>query len=469
MSMKTIGVLVLTAVLAAGLCSDVGSAPEYRSAWVTSWSRGFYTAEEIDRTIADAETAGLNSLVVEVRKTGDAYYRSEIEPIGREVPEGFDPLAYCIEKAHAKGIRVCAWLVVYRVWRGSRPPADPKHIINQHPDWRSVNYDGKTEAGEGAYIDPGILEYREHFAKVCEDIVRRYAVDAIHFDYVRYPDRQWGYAPLALKRYYAETGATKKPEMDDPKWLQWKRDQVTAMVTLVRKRVKAVNPNVAIQASTIPWGSCPDDWTESSAYRQVCQDWRLWMQRGLIDESYPMVYSTERDPRSAERFRGWIEGCSRWSYGRDVYMGISASRNTPEEIMAQANDTENAGLAGFCLFAFNESSRRPPKAEGLGAYLCPAPKLSVIQATGNDAIAARKAYYDGMALARAGKVDAAIVELTKATQLNPGSAEAFLQVGRCYLGKGDAAQARMALDRALSIDPKHRVAKAESAKLAELP
>lgn len=344
---------------------------------MSSWHPGMYTAEEIDRTLDAARTAGLNALIIEVRKVGDAYYSSEIEPKGPEVPEGFDPLAYTIEKAHGLGMQVHAWLVVYRVWRGAEMPADPKHVLAAHPDWRGIGYDGETEAEEGVFIDPGIPAYREHFASVCADIAKRYAVDGIHFDYVRYPGAQWGYAPIALERYYAETGETEKPKMDDPKWLQWKRDQVTAMVTLVRERVKAANPAVKIQASTIPWGDCPQDFKDSRAYLDVCQDWPMWMEQGLIDENCPMIYSREYEETGRQHFRGWVDGAKRWSFGRPVYVGLSEGWNTPEQMFAQIEVVRNAGLQGFVLFSFDERDTRSAKAEGLGKLLGPAPKLPV--------------------------------------------------------------------------------------------
>lgn len=372
---------IISLLVTVGLCGLALCAAEFRGAWVTAWTKGFYTKDEIDRTIAEAKTAGLNALIVEVRKVGDAYYQSDIEPVGPEVPEGFDPLAYTIEKAHAEDMQVCAWLVVYRVWKGSTPPSDSKHVLAAHPDWRSISYEGAAENEEGVYVDPGIPGYREHFANVCADIAKRYAVDAIHYDYVRYPEREWGYAPLALDCYYAETGETEKPEQDDPKWLQWKRDQVTALVTLVRERVKAANPNVKIQASTIVWGLCPEDFKDATPYMRVCQDWKLWMEQGLIDENCPMVYAREGEEFGAGYFRGWLEGVKRWSYGLPAYIGISSTMNTAEQMLQQVDAARKAGLPGFLFFAFNDTPQRPAKAEALGKVLGPAPKLSVNRTT----------------------------------------------------------------------------------------
>jgi uncharacterized lipoprotein YddW (UPF0748 family) len=154
------------------------------------------------------------------------------------------------------------------------------------------------------------------------------------------------------------------------------------MVTLVRERVKAANPNVKIQASTIVWGLCTEDFKDATPYMQVCQDWKLWMEQGLIDENCPMVYARENQEWSAGYFRGWLEGVKKWSYGRPAYIGISSTMNTAEQMLQQVDAARKAGLPGFLFFAFNDTPQRPAKAEALGKVLYPAPKLSVNRTIG---------------------------------------------------------------------------------------
>jgi len=371
--LKWIPVVLLLGALATAC---VGA--EVRGVWVTSWSRGFATAEEVDATIAAAKKAGMNALFIEVRKCADAYYYSHFEPRAPEIPAGFDPLGYTIKKAHAEGIQVHAWVVVYRAYVGSRTgPTDPNNIVNKHPDWVMVSDTGRNYSGEGIYLDPGNPEVREYIATVFEDIVERYNVDGIQYDYVRYPGRNWGYSETALKRYYAETGAKEKPAPDDPKWMQWRRDQVTALVKLAHDKIKAADPKVQISASTICYGGAPTDWKKTSCYAEVLQDWYKWMKQGLIDINIPMNYRSERSASAAKAFRTWIVNSERWSGGRPVYQGIYASSNPPADLFKQIEATRKAGQEGFVVFAFNQSRRRDSNAEALGAALGPAPKLPV--------------------------------------------------------------------------------------------
>jgi uncharacterized lipoprotein YddW (UPF0748 family) len=40
------------------------------------------------------------------------------------------------------------------------------------------------------------------------DIVRRYEIDGIHFDYIRYTGERWGYNPVSVARFNRRYGRT---------------------------------------------------------------------------------------------------------------------------------------------------------------------------------------------------------------------------------------------------------------------
>ncbi len=344
----------------------VGDKP-VRGAWVTAWGAGLHTSKQLDDTMEAASKAGLNVLLVQVRKVADAYYRSDLEPLGDNVEPGFDPLGAAIERGHKKGIRGHAWINALRVWRDKKPPANPNHVVLKHPEWLNRRVDGSLRTDEGQYLDPGIPEVREYVAAVAEDIARRYPVDGIHLDYIRYPGPDWGYSELALQRYRAETGAIGTPKPSDTKWQSWRREQVTQLVRLIRKKVKAVRPAAVLSAATISWMDCPRDFRSSSPYRQVYQDWRLWLAQGLLDLNVPMNYRIETNPKSAQQFRDWLTGYKRWSSGKPTYVGIGAHNNTTSDVLKQIADVEKAGMAGWMIFQFDDTPGRAALVKALSA------------------------------------------------------------------------------------------------------
>ena len=449
----------LTVALIAVLCGSCIAA-EVRGVWITSWDSGFFTSEQVDATIAAAKQAGMNALFIEVRKFADAYYDSKIEPRGSNVPQGFDPLAYTIKQAHGKGIQVHAWVVVYRAWCGAKPgPKDPNHIVNKHPEWVLLSKDGKNWAGGGIYLDPGIPEAREYIVSVFEDIAKRYKVDGIHYDYVRYPGRDWGYSAAALKRYYADTGAKAKPATNDPKWLQWKRDQVTALVKLARDRIKAANPKIAISAATIPWGGCPDDFTNTSAYRDVGQDWKKWMEDGLIDINIPMNYKPETTDSMKASFRKWTDNSGKWRGKGVVYQGIDANNQSAANMVKQIEYCRKVGQPGFVLFEFNADKHREALAAALGAGLGPAPKLPVNEPT--NSATARQVYDEGIQLAINKQIPEAEAKFKQAIELDPNYADAYFRLGRCYLKEQNYSAAKAMFSKTLEVDPSYAAAEKE--------
>ena len=78
--------------------------PEVRALWVDAFRDGAKTPAQIDQLIQDALTGNINTLIVQVRRRGDAYYNRSLEPRTEDpvLPPGFDALQYLIEKAHAK-------------------------------------------------------------------------------------------------------------------------------------------------------------------------------------------------------------------------------------------------------------------------------------------------------------------------------------------------------------------------------
>lgn len=444
-------------VLMTGLVAGASTGQEMRGAWVTAWTSGFFTAEEVDATVAAAKRANLNALFIQVRKNADSYYKSATEPRGSGIAPGFDPLKCVIEKAHAEGIEVHAWINSVRIWAAKEPPSDPMHIVNRRPQWVTRDNKGTQRASEGLYLDPGIPEAREYIASIAEEIARNYDVDGIHLDYIRYPGKNWGYSETALSRYYGGPSNGRRPDPGDAKWLQWRRDQVTELVKLVRAKVKVAKPGVKLTAATIPWGDCGADYRATSPYMQVCQDWRLWIENGLIDANIPMNYKSESNAKLAQQFRNWLGGFRRWNGGRPVYVGLDIHNNQPQDIVQQIAAVRKAGHEGFVLFSFNQSAKRTALVETLRSGPCSAAQLR----RSPQMSASRKAFEDGVRHAVANQLGMAKVFFRKAIELDPTYAEACFRLGRCHLREKDNAGARQWFQKTLEIDPRHADAKKE--------
>lgn len=311
--------------------------------WVDAFHDGIKSPAQVEKLVADAKRANLNALFVQVRKAGDAYFNRADEPKATDIaaPRGFDPLAYVIKLAHASTprIEVHAWVNTFFVGQSSGV------YLKHAADWANRTNDGST----GGFLDPGNPDVQAYTRKVLVDIARNYDVDGIHLDFIRYPGVNWGYSPTALARYMHDTGATATPAPDDPQWQAWRRDQVTAFVRDLHNDLRAIRPAVKLSGAFICYGGGPAnsaDWTLTSAYSSVFQNWRDWIVNGYVDFGVPMNYDSDWSPREQRWFDQWLRFEKDSGFANRVVTGMGAFLNYPEDALAQIRRVLAPSAAG---------------------------------------------------------------------------------------------------------------------------
>jgi len=349
-----------------------GGAGEFRGLWVDSWSPGLYNAAQISQLVSDARAGHFNALAVEVRRRADAFYNSNFEPKAVGVAEDFDPLADLIAKAHNTNdgprLEVHCWIVAYPAWLGSSPPPQPSHPLNLHPDWRNRTSTGAfCTDGQNHYFDPAHPEVQKHIFKVAMDIVSRYDVDGLNWDYIRYPGVLWGYGEVALARFNSRFHRTGWPAASDPDWTAFRRDQVTALVRKVYLSAIACKPQVVLSAAVFtgsPGITNTADFPSTSAYSSVLQNWLAWMQEGILDLNMPMTYFDHSV--SAAAYARWNNFIKDHRYHRQAVVGPAIGQNTISNSLVQIRLTRQTTPAGnrgdgvSCYsYASNNSGRLP--------------------------------------------------------------------------------------------------------------
>lgn len=374
----------LAAVLSLGFVSR-GLSAEYRMLWVDVFHPGLRTPAEIDTMISMARQANYNAIIVQMRKACDAFYDSNVEPKNESIARDFDPLAYIIQKAHdtsggKKPLEVHAWLVSYRC----RIPGDntwknPRHVFQRHPEWLSETVSGaKEDRGENPgryYLDPGVPAVMDYTMEVVRDLVSRYAVDGIHFDYIRYPESEgkgnvWGYNPIAIARFNRLYGRSGKPAPNDPDWCEFRRRQVFHLVRRAYVEAHAIRPDIKVSAATIAWGNIGSDFSRTDAYARIFQDWPAMLEAGVLDIAIPMNYKRESVPAQASAHRAWARflGETATSAQRFGVNGVDGETlNALQDVLAQMKATRSipglAGLANYCYAETRKGSPNPPDVE----------------------------------------------------------------------------------------------------------
>jgi uncharacterized lipoprotein YddW (UPF0748 family) len=377
--------LPLVAVIAvwSGLVVGRGQpAPaEVRGLWVVRTSLS--SPASVAQVVRDAKQTGFNTLLVQVRGRGDAYYASAIEPRAAALakqPPDFDPLREVITAARAAGLKVHAWVSVNLIASAHELPASPDHVVNRHPDWlmvpralaqdlRSVDpaspaYVGKiarwTRAQpdvEGIFVSSAHPMAAAHTAAVIADLARRYDVDGIHLDYVRYPSADFDYSRETLDQFRASVVPDLAPaerdrldrrlpidamaytDMFPIRWAAFRRSRLTSLVMRVRTAVRAARTDAVLSAAVHP--------DAQEAFDRRLQDWRLWAENRLVDVVCPMAYTTD-----AEVFSAQVQEASRIAPPGALWAGIGAYRLPAAQVAANIGVVRKAGAAGFVLFSY---------------------------------------------------------------------------------------------------------------------
>ncbi|GAB3443011.1 glycoside hydrolase family 10 protein [Actinophytocola sediminis] len=238
----------------------------------------------------EAVELGLNAVVVQVRPTADAFWPSPFEPWShwlsgaQGTDPGYDPLAFAVAEAHKRNLEFHAWFNPYRVSMGTDVNAlVPTHPARVHPEW-VIPYGGKL------YYNPGIPAVREFTIDAIMDAVRRYDVDAVHFDDYFYPYPVAGQT-FADADTYAEYGGAFDTIAD------WRRDNVDRLIAELSAEIRAVKPHVQFgvspfaiwrNASTDPTGSPTQGGVQT--YDDLYADTRKWVREEWIDYIVPQVY-----------------------------------------------------------------------------------------------------------------------------------------------------------------------------------
>lgn len=323
---------------------------EFRATWVITWEyiSSSDSPEQIRariRKILDNHKKGnMNAVLFQVRQSGTAYYNSSFEPWGYYAgyrDPGVDPLAYAIQEAHKRGMELHAWFNVFAA--SSTHPGAP---AAEHPEWICRDQDG-IPMSEHIALSPGLEEVRNYTIQVAMEIVRKYDIDGLHLDYIRWNEytnspRSKKFAKIAVEKRFLD-GMITQEQIEElntnmagrylydylhpynagvpqgfSSWEEWWRWSVTEFVRVLHDSIQAVKPHVRLSVAALGrynWGG----W---QGYGSVYQDAALWFNEGYIEQLTPMHYHW----LSGSEFYGMLKGNGYQSWEPWIQTGIQKGR-----------------------------------------------------------------------------------------------------------------------------------------------
>ena len=293
---------------------------ETRAVWLTTlanldWPKNYARSEESIKLqkqelidILDKyQKANINTVLLQARVRAATIYPSDIEPWdqcitgveGRAPGYGYDPLGFAVEECHKRGMEIHAWIATIPV--GAKNSLGCRTLMKK--GFRIRNF------STGSYLDPADPGVAPYLASICGEIVRKYDVDGINLDYIRYPDG-WP-----------------RPSYRDGDTPDQRRSNITAIVRAIHDEVKVIKPWVKMSCS--PIGKHADLSRYSSknfnAHDRVSQEAQEWMRLGLMDQLYPMQYF--RGDNYYPFLADWVEN----AYKREIVTGLGTYFLDPRE------------------------------------------------------------------------------------------------------------------------------------------
>jgi uncharacterized lipoprotein YddW (UPF0748 family) len=349
--------------------------PEFRGVWVATvdnidWPSSKNLSSDSQKVefikLVDMHKAnGMNALIVQVRPATDAFYPSQYEPWsewltgkqGQPPVPYYDPLEFMLTETHKRGMEFHAWMNPYRAeFAIGKSSVAPTHVTRLHPDW-FLAY------GEKRYFDPGNKEVQQYVTNLVADVVKRYKIDAIHFDDYFYPYRITGIEFPDNPSYKKYGNGLSK---DD-----WRRSNVDSIILKLSKAIK--KENIRCQFGISPFGvwrnidKDPDGSNTKAGqtnYDDLYANIVLWLKKDWIDYVAPQIY-WEFEQKNAP-YQAVLDWWSTHSYGKNCYIGLGiykAGSNAawkdktqlPRQIEALRNTPNIQGMIFFSSKSFNKN------------------------------------------------------------------------------------------------------------------
>lgn len=329
---------------------------------------------------AFVEEGKFSDLYCQVYRGGRSWFPSllaDATPFYESMAQNLDPLEETLRYAHAKKIKVHAWVNVLRVAHDLNAPllrtvgSEAVLVDNYGNSLLAYGPNGsfKMVSGKNLKIDtPGIWlnpqskRVREYVVETLRDLIIAYPeLDGIHLDMIRYPfgihgdggtPVSLGYSHASVLEFHAASdnsaerlSKTLQHSSTVPigsAWKDWQRAQVTLMVMEIRELINSIAPHMELSVAAI---ASPD-----RAYHHAYQDWGAWLRGGIIDWAIPMNYN-------ADVSAGTNTGIQAMSYAanKKALMGLGAwlFLNQPEQFDKQVQYSLQSGAGGVVLFSYS--------------------------------------------------------------------------------------------------------------------
>jgi len=317
-------------------------ASEIRAVWVSETGK-----LDWDTATSALQRGGFNTMYVNFASGGAALYpRSGVLPsvVSR------DDLTRGIALAHQRGIAVHAKIIAAFMFKV--PPSFQQKLIRAGRVMRGP--DGKVVLqSEQAWLCPSQKENRDLVAASVREILARYPVDGVQFDYIRFCEQPSCFCAHCRHDFEQALG---KPVRRWPaditggplasRFLEWKRGVISDWVRQLAEETRRARPGIILSAAVFP--------ELARAREENSQDWKLWIDHRWLDYVCTMTYTAPLPD-----FEARVRAERAILPGNKVVVGIGSWKLKQfSDLAGQIGIVRRNGASGFALFSYDDCAAR---------------------------------------------------------------------------------------------------------------
>jgi hypothetical protein len=269
-----------------GYYGGIGLYLDEKGQWEDFWVT---RKADVDYLIKRCREFGMNRIYANMM-----LQESHSELLGHlPIPQSSETTAlfgYAIEQAHINNIQVYVDIPVF-----GRRERDEPFVQANSEDIFARRADGSVNTTFFSPANPKVRAYR---IAVLLEVLSHYPVDGIQLDFIRWESDTkeirdlaheasvYGYEKSFLKEFRQEHNlpADFVPQPDDPRFIQARADRVTLFIEELCAALKRSGVSLPIGVYN------SNSYGREASLRNVCQDWKTWEERALVDEHHPMFY-----------------------------------------------------------------------------------------------------------------------------------------------------------------------------------
>ncbi len=318
---------------------------EVRGVWVSNTG-----SLDWDSATDRLRRSGFNTMYVNFASGGYSFY-----PQSAFLPSpqlsSVDPIARGLHLAHQRGLDVHAKIIALFMFNSPKDFQRDKQVSNsvmRGPDLKPI-----VQAGY-SWLCPSQARNRELIKNSITELLTRYPVDGLQFDYIRFSEEPSCYCSYC--RYSFEQHIGTRVSQWPRSVLQgslvkqfssWREQLITDWVRELTDTARRMRPRLILSAAAFS--------DLKRAREEKAQNWQSWLRLGYIDYVCTMTYTT-----NPSEFRTLIEKQTSWAPRPDqIVVGIGSWKlNQKTQVFARIQTVRSANAGGFSLFSYDDAESR---------------------------------------------------------------------------------------------------------------